>query len=354
MKESSRYFSLDLMRGVAAILVVLYHYGRIGLDLSPRGFIAVDLFFVLSGFVLDRAYTRRLTNGLGLRQFALIRCIRLYPLYLLGISIGFIVAVAAIVVHDSRADTLHNIITYWALNAVMIPALTWSKAMFPLDGPGWSLFFEAIANVIFAILLFRLSTRSLLFIVIISGAGVLYFSNIQGTVNIGWDIPTFLGGLSRVFYSFPLGIIFSRVVNMRKIESWFSLLPVLVLAAAMCLPRFQSYDLAIDQFMSLFLCPAIVFVGIVFELPSSLMRYATVLGDASYPLYITHFPSIFAFHFAVSKIGIPIGAETLAFLVIAVLMSIFLDHAYDHPIRRYLTRNLLEPDRKEFSKIGQL
>ena len=77
------YATLDGIRGIAAALVAMRHAGALfpGWDFPNSG-LAVDLFFVISGFVVASAYDRRLADGLTLGAFMRIRLIRLYPLYL--------------------------------------------------------------------------------------------------------------------------------------------------------------------------------------------------------------------------------------------------------------------------------
>src|SRR5215210_2241655 len=83
------YHSLNGLRGLAALIVVLFHAAAlIGTQLAPGGYLAVDLFFILSGFVIAHAYDHRFAEGLGPLAFIRYRIIRFYPLYLLGLAIG--------------------------------------------------------------------------------------------------------------------------------------------------------------------------------------------------------------------------------------------------------------------------
>src|SRR6185437_6209521 len=84
------YATLDGLRGVAALAVVLYHYAS---DLiAPHGYLAVDLFFAMSGFVIASAYEAKLKDGLDVRGFLGIRAKRLAPLWMLGAIVGFVLA----------------------------------------------------------------------------------------------------------------------------------------------------------------------------------------------------------------------------------------------------------------------
>ena len=81
---------LDGLRGIAALVVVLLHIPQfIKDDTFPEGYLAVDLFFVISGVVIRQAYEHRLESELSVWRFAWLRIVRLYPLYMLGAMISF-------------------------------------------------------------------------------------------------------------------------------------------------------------------------------------------------------------------------------------------------------------------------
>ncbi|MDE6651814.1 MAG: acyltransferase, partial [Paramuribaculum sp.] len=90
-----RYELLDGLRGVAALMVILYHFGE-AFATSPvdqqinHGYLAVDFFFVLSGFVLGYAYDDRWKKGMTAANFMLRRVIRLQPMVLIAVIFGVI------------------------------------------------------------------------------------------------------------------------------------------------------------------------------------------------------------------------------------------------------------------------
>ncbi len=93
-ERSIKFTVLDGLRGVAALCVVQTHTQDLLLgDTLPTAYLAVDLFFLLSGFVLAHAYEERLRQGMTLHRFMLARLVRLYPLYLAGIAIAVPLAV---------------------------------------------------------------------------------------------------------------------------------------------------------------------------------------------------------------------------------------------------------------------
>lgn len=150
-----RYELLDGLRGVAAIFVILYHFGE-GFATSPvdqmmnHGYLAVDFFFILSGFVIGYAYDDRWQRGMSAGNFMLRRVIRLHPMVILSVIFG---AVAYLIQGSVRWDgtpmPLSMLLLALLLGLFLIPVLPGAGAdvrgnneMFPLNGPSWSLFFE--------------------------------------------------------------------------------------------------------------------------------------------------------------------------------------------------------------------
>jgi peptidoglycan/LPS O-acetylase OafA/YrhL len=172
-RTAGRFHTLDAMRGIAAIAVVIFHVGTVmGLQVCKSGYLAVDFFFVLSGFVLARAYEMTLKSELSFWRFIAMRLIRLYPLLALGVLFGAITVVGQIAEHSPTALNSAAASAAFVFNALMLPAVT-SPGLFPFDGPAWSLFFELVINAIFAAILYR--TNSSLIAIFCVASGALYF-----------------------------------------------------------------------------------------------------------------------------------------------------------------------------------
>jgi hypothetical protein len=95
MRAEKRVFlTLDGLRGIAAIMIVLFHSRAIVGHFYPASaYLSVDLFFALSGCVLEASYRDRLAAGLSTREFMTIRFIRLWPLFALSLPIGLAFAI---------------------------------------------------------------------------------------------------------------------------------------------------------------------------------------------------------------------------------------------------------------------
>ena len=172
MNARQHYFHLlDGLRGIAALIVMFRHTGYFwGGWTIPQSYLAVDLFFVLSGVVVANAYEARLRAGLAPARFALLRLIRLYPLYLLGSLIGLVPVVAALL--GLAPSSLASPLPLVLLAAALLLPLVSDPNLFPLNTPAWSLFFEMLANLAYAAMLRHLHCALLAALLLASALGL--------------------------------------------------------------------------------------------------------------------------------------------------------------------------------------
>ncbi len=206
------YEILDGLRGVAAFIVIFYHvFECFSSTPAPHGYLAVDFFFVLSGFVIGYAYDNRwgkMTTGGFFRR----RLIRLHPMVIMGCIIGAITfLVQGSVKWDGSSVGLGLVMLAMLSTMFMIPSaaglpteVRGNSEMFPLNGPYWSLFFEYIGNILYALLLRRAGTKVLGGIAAVSGLILAYISISQGQLGIGWTLADhgFRGGLIRMLFPY--------------------------------------------------------------------------------------------------------------------------------------------------------
>ncbi|MGL4667997.1 MAG: acyltransferase family protein, partial [Saezia sp.] len=180
------YNILDGLRGVAAIMVVCFHifeaYATSHLDqMINHGYLAVDFFFILSGFVIGYAYDDR-WGTMKTKDFIKRRIIRLHPMVIMGALIGGIMFYFQdCPVWDVGKVSLIALLIATLVNALLIPATPGTEVrglgeMYPLNGPSWSLFFEYIVNILYALFIRRFSTKVLAVIVFVSGCGLASFA----------------------------------------------------------------------------------------------------------------------------------------------------------------------------------
>lgn len=227
------YALLDGLRGVAALLVVWYHVfegfqfagNKPVIDFINHGYMAVDFFFILSGFVVGYAYDSRWGKTLTMGGFFRRRLIRLQPMVCMGALIG---AVSFMLTGMERWDGTHATLGLTLLafvcGCLMLPALPGmprevrgNGEMFPLNGPCWSLFFEYIGNIVYAFVIRRLSTRLLSLLTFVLCCTLTWFAVTDqsgyGSIGVGWTVDSMnmLGGLLRMLCPFTAGVLLSRI-----------------------------------------------------------------------------------------------------------------------------------------------
>ena len=354
------YHLLDGLRGVAALVVICYHIGE---DFATNclthyfnhGYLAVDFFFMLSGFVIGYAYDDR-RNTMGVMTFLKRRVIRLHPMVVIGALFGGLMFYGQATEYLKVSDVPVALLAFATLlNMFLVPA--WSGVevrgfgeIFPLNGPTWSLFFEYIANVLYVLAIRKLSTRWLALLVF-AMAGALFgyaVTNGSGTLGAGWTFADygFWGGLLRVMFAFPAGLLLSRVSRKCKIRGAFWWCALLIVAVAVA-PRLggesQMWVNGIYEALCVLLVfPLVVWLGASGETTDALStRVCNFLGDISYPLYIVHFPLLYTCFAYAKRNNLPF-CETIPTALALVFASIALAWIclkfYDVPVRRWLQR----------------
>ncbi len=338
-RENARFLTLDAMRGVAAMAVLIHHFPDQTISgLLPGAYLAVDMFFVLSGFVLSHAYGWDLAGKMGAPRFMLKRLVRLYPVYILGtaaVALGYMLMWIP-AGPSGRARMLASMAG--ALCLLPIPArFAYNIGVaFPLNPPAWSLFWELAANFLFALV--NWTVRRLVTIVA-AGAVLLalaFYIYGRGDAGSNWD--NFPGGGCRVVYSFFIGVLLYRFQ-----PKWTWSLPspllLLILPLSFMLPPLWDVPMALIFF------PLLVFFGSMREPGPGLTRLFNLLGDISYPVYALHFAVLVAMTFAYKQ---STGQElvtagisgTLAGMAISTIIAYFAATRFDPAARKWLAQAL--------------
>jgi peptidoglycan/LPS O-acetylase OafA/YrhL len=361
----SHYAVLDGLRGVAALMVVAFHLFEAYSGGSPHrqiinhGYLAVDFFFLLSGFVVAYAYDDR-WGGMSQWRFYKRRLVRLQPMIIIG---GLIGAALLAFQHSPMFPRLETVAAWQVvgvmlLSFVMIPLAPsaeirgWGE-IYPLNGPQWSLFYEYVANILYAVGLRKLSIRWLAGLVGVSALALigLLVLGPRGDVIGGWalDAKGIQIGLTRVMFPFFAGVLLMRLGKRIKVRHGFALCSLL-LVIALAAPRFGGTERLwvnglYEAACVILLFPLIVAIGAGekdVEGPS--LRVARFFGDLSYPLYITHYPLIYVYtawvvdHKIPAAQGAVVGAGVF---VAAVAIAWAALKLYDEPVRRWLAGRLL-------------
>lgn len=287
------------MRGCAALLVLGYHiWTEFGvLPIFERAYLAVDFFFMLSGFVMARTYEARLQDGrIGARLFLAARYRRLWAPIAAGTLVGWLFLVLS-----GNAPSMLAVLA----GLTMMPFLGLEKP-YLLNRPAWSIFFELAANAVHAVLLSRIGVRALLAIALMSAIVlVLYCVNFDA-IMVGFRSADFWAGMPRVLMAYCLGVALWRLRRSSTFPPGAATL--LLVAALLFVPRGLGWDMA----FVLLLCPVLILVG---AQPFG-GRPAALLGALSFPLYAVHFPVLqMALLYGFGPLAAAGGAIALALLV---------------------------------------
>ena len=337
------FIALDGLRGVAALAVLLYHlrFWSFDGDLPAHAYLAVDFFFCLSGFVVTYAYELRLRSEMNFASFCLSRLIRLFPLIVLGAVCGMMVqCLGAVANHDLKS--ISNILLSAPFAALSLPALPQiSKEPFLLNGPSWSLFFEILANLGFAVLLYKLRSRLLCALAAASGLALSVAIFANGSAAFGWTYPTLGLGLLRVAFPFLVGCLICRLHQAQKL-AWFSLSPAVTSAALVGILFTPKLPLGAGAYFDL-LCLIAIFPAIIIASRKKVKsvwgaKLLSELGRVSFPLYILHAPMIAAFVMIATRIHLPEWLYIPLSVTLILPTCYLVGTTFDEPLRSYLNR----------------
>jgi peptidoglycan/LPS O-acetylase OafA/YrhL len=360
LPAKAHYEILDGLRGVAAMAVVLFHIletfylGDAYKHPFNHGYLAVDFFFLLSGFVVAYAYDDRWTR-MTMGDFFKRRLIRLQPMVVMGNVIGALMFYlqAGPSFPLIAATPLWKLVLVMLVGCTMIPLLSsmdirgWQE-MHPLDGPAWSLFFEYVANIFYALGLRKASNRVLAVLTALAGGllmHLLLFGR-RGDVIGGWTISVeqLHIGFARLLFPFFAGMLLMRLgkrIDVRGSFLWCSLL----LLIAFGIPRLGGpqhlwMNGLYEGFVLIVIFPIIIAMGAGDNVRGGMEeKVCRFLGDISYPLYITHYALIYTYTAWVADRkpplaqSVPMGA---LLFVVAVAIAYGCLKLYDEPVRKWL------------------
>ena len=376
LASKPRYEILDGLRGVAALLVIGYHlfesyYGGGPNQPINHGYLAVDFFFALSGFVIGYAYDDR-WDRMTTWQFFKRRLIRLHPM----IIAGSVTAVLLYYFSDCSTFPLVNQMPWWQLTGMMLLGMLmipvspgmdvrgWQE-FYPLNGPQWSLLWEYLANILYALFIRRFSKVVLAVFVALSALLTL---NLTLNIDVGgileprdWGKYTVVGGwsmtadqeligLTRLLYPFFCGLLISRMGWLTKVRNgfWWTSLMVVV---ALCVPHLDGHEQALSNGIYQAVCilvvfPLIVSMGAGSTVTGRSARLCRWLGQISYPVYITHYAFIYMqMSWAERHKDLPTSTHifvAVCLFILSILTAQAWLKLYDEPVREWLRRKLFK------------
>ena len=367
----AHYDLLDGLRGVAALMVIWYHVfegyafaGGGNIETLNHGYLAVDFFFILSGFVIGYAYDDRWGKSLTMKDFFKRRLIRLYPMVVMGAVLGAITfCIQGCVQWDGTHVAISMIMLSLLCTIFFIPAMPGvgyevrgNGEMFPLNGPCWSLFFEYIGNILYALFIRRLSNKALTVFVVLLGVALAAFAvfnvSTYGNIGVGWTLDgvNFLGGSLRMLFPFSLGMLMSRNFKPMKVRGAFWICTV-ALIALFAVPYLEGMEPlcmngVYEAFCVIVAFPIILWIGAsgtTTDVQST--KICKFLGDISYPVYVIRCPLRYLFYAWLIENKLYTLGETWHVAVCVFVLSIVLAYLclklYDEPIRKYLAKRFL-------------
>ena len=342
--------ALDGMRGVAALAVVTFHFMEMAIyDYSRlfigHGFLAVDFFFCLSGFVIGYAYDDRV-GRMGVWAFLKARLIRLHPMVVFGAVLGLFALLFDPFRPHPLAQSAGQITLMFLASIFLIPYPAMHERgfnLFSLNAPAWSLFWEYVGNIVYAVALFRFRPRGLRLGVILAAVVLCIVGRRAGTLSGGWSGGTFWDGGARVAYSFAVGLLVYRT-GWIWLSRWiirsrlgFGALAVLLLLAFVM--PYAKGGWVREAVVILFYFPLLVGLGAGARLGPRAAKLCTFAGNLSYPLYMTHYAVIWIWgnYYSSRKpdtahLALVVTAGVLVMVGVAWVVMV----AYDVPVRRWL------------------
>ena len=398
LASKPRYEILDGLRGVAALMVVLFHCFEtyvpvFGTQHINHGYLAVDFFFLLSGVVIGYAYDDR-WEKMTTWGFFKRRLTRLHPMVIAGTLIG-----AALFFFAGAAFPKTLTVEGWKFALCLVMGLLMIPCGKGLDirgwgefnsfnGPNWSLTFEYVGNILYAFVFRHLPKIALAVLCVCcafftldltlgwdvfglfpvkeftnSAGEVVRFGGPQYTVIGGWSLtPQQLYiGFSRLLYPFLCGLLISRILPSHRTDAnpsgspirlkggfWWCSVVMIILFSIPCVGGHVGVPDGIYQAVCiLVLFPLLVLAGAGSATThKTSTRVCQFLGNLSYPLYITHYPLMYmqmgwvkAHSDAPVWMHLAVNAGVV-FLSVVLAYGVF--RMYDEPVRAWLKDHWLQ------------
>jgi peptidoglycan/LPS O-acetylase OafA/YrhL len=335
-----KFTFLDGLRGVAAVSVGILHAGQIfNVNIIPgHGYLAVDFFFCLSGFVIAYAYEARLLSQYSWSRFALLRIIRLYPMVVVGIALG---TIATLLNPSAGARPYLADVVPFSLLFVPIGLIHHLEA-YPINNPLWSIFFELCANFAYAALVIfrKISLRA--DVALLTGLVFMWIvaaTSHGGIELIGYDSwLSFSMGFVRVALPFHLGVMIWRYRLHAKLPVVHWVLPLFMILVVLWAPDLPS-KVALELVAIGMVMPTIIALGANVS-TSEARRFLEILGGLSYPFYVIHQPILKLFAATIPKEngrGVN-GIDMILIFAVILAASWMIYRVFDEPFRRFLTR----------------
>ena len=329
---------------MAALFVLNLHVSHYFGFSFVRSYLAVDVFFMLSGFVIAHAYDARLAaRSLTARDFMAVRIARLYPMYLLSALLCAVILVGKLA-FDARPepDLLRDAVLASALGVLVLPfSLQGNPYLFPLNHTHWSLFFELGINALYGAVRPRISSQSLMAVSVAGLVVATVCAAYTGNLSLGfeWGTASIIGGCGRAIF----GIFFGAYLHQRRerLTAWIGAssgywLPMLAIALALMVPAFGSGDWIYDVAVVVCVFPVCILAAAQSEVRRG-VRILSLLGVASYPVYLFHLPVAHVLSKVAPGMDVRFAPFSgIALVALLIAFAVIAERVYDRPFRALL------------------
>ncbi|WP_395331247.1 acyltransferase [Novosphingobium sp. BL-8H] len=339
MQSQRHYVSFDGLRGVVATAVMATHgWILLGFVTLPRGYLGVDFFFLLSGFVIAHSYQERLAADMTAGVFARTRFARLFPMIALGALMGG----AVMMLTGGVASPL--LLGGMLAQMLTLPAPFASGSgdfLWPINPPSWSLFWEVLANAAFALGLFRFNSHTWLRLAAISMLSLGIVAVTVSTIELGYTQSSFLVGIPRTLLPFSIGVLLWRIRQSGKLPRASPSIPLsalaVVLAACFALPGKSGL---VDLALVALVFPLVLMLALSSRHTSPIWSLA---GRISYPLYLVHYP-LLNLLVAMQPAATSLPGRWVwyfSFIFGSLVIGLVVNKVYDEPVRQWLAHRLI-------------
>jgi peptidoglycan/LPS O-acetylase OafA/YrhL len=379
-----RFYSLDVARGIAALIIVFWHWQHfffkgtvpgnplvsnfpfynIFFTFYKNGFTALNFFFTLSGFIFYWLYANQIKDeGITARNFIVLRFSRLYPLHLATLIIVLVGQKFFYSHYGEYFIYAYNDVRHFVLNLFFVSYWGVQKG-FSFNGPVWSVSIEVLLYCIFFLVCrIKMTRPGFLILFVILG---LAFTPINELIG-GAVFLFFMGGLTYYLYL--------KILNSGKVKNWEIPLMVAMFVGWSLVVLETKFDLIQYMLQSSFKENLVFnghsyFQGIMSRFPDLILRgflipltvltlvvtetrrghlgqRVSFLGDISYSVYLIHFPLQLLFINLMTIIGIKVsffysGFSMILFFSILITLSLLSYNYLEMPAQKILRRRLLK------------
>ncbi|WP_438978932.1 acyltransferase family protein [Polynucleobacter sp.] len=282
---------LESIRGLAALLIVFCHIPKwntmLDIGIINNGYLMVELFFVLSGYVIYTAYAEKITNKNDLFRFQFLRFGRLYPSHFVFLLVFIFIEIAKYISQSNIGITNlgvqpfeNNNFTAIVQQLFLVQAIGSRHYTSTFNYPAWSISVEFYTYLFFSIcVLFAAKRKDLLFSLIAFASFIL----VANQITFGFE------SLLICFAGFFIGLLTAIVTKTLKVKipKYASLLVLVAIISFLQIKTNKQYDVAI------YLLTATLIASLVLSKDGYLnyvlnLKALTWLGSISYAMYISH------------------------------------------------------------------